>query len=105
MLYYAREIKWGIPSFHLPPFNFERPISNSSISNSSDPNPGYELVTFNTIIKDLGMGLVMVPIIAILEQVAIAKAFCKYISCVLSIIIYFCVFFLHDSFISLVISW
>jgi sodium-independent sulfate anion transporter 11 len=34
-------------------------------------------VTFDTILSDLGMGLAMVPIIAILEQVAIAKAFCE----------------------------
>lgn len=67
------EIKSGVPSFHLPPFSFERPISNSSLSNSTDP--GFELVTFETIVSDLGMGLVMVPMIAILEQVAIAKAF------------------------------
>ncbi|XP_046455001.1 sodium-independent sulfate anion transporter-like isoform X2 [Daphnia pulex] len=65
------EIKSGVPSFHLPPFSFERPVSNSS--NSS--NPEFELVTFDTILSDLGMGLAMVPIIAILEQVAIAKAF------------------------------
>ncbi len=67
------EIKSGVPSFHLPPFSFERPVSNSS--NSS--NPDFELVTFDTILSDLGMGLAMVPIIAILEQVAIAKAFCE----------------------------
>jgi sodium-independent sulfate anion transporter 11 len=67
------EIKSGVPSFHLPPFSFERPVSNSS--NSS--NPEFELVTFDTILSDLGMGLAMVPIIAILEQVAIAKAFCE----------------------------
>lgn len=36
-----------------------------------------EIVTFDTILSDLGTGLAMVPIIAILEQVAIAKAFCK----------------------------
>lgn len=71
------EIKSGIPSFHLPPFSYERPVSNSSISNSTGPHPGFELVTFDTILSDLGTGLAMVPIIAILEQVAIAKAFCK----------------------------
>lgn len=74
--FFLGEIKSGVPSFHLPPFSFERPISNSSLSNSTDP--GFELVTFETIVSDLGMGLVMVPMIAILEQVAIAKAFCNY---------------------------
>lgn len=34
-------------------------------------------MTFDTILADLGTGIAMVPIVAILEQVAIAKAFCK----------------------------
>lgn len=37
--------------------------------------PTYTTVTFGVILKDLGAGLVLVPIIAILEQIAIAKAF------------------------------
>ena len=48
------------------------------------------------------MGLVMVPIIAILEQAAIAKVF-LYIYILLPVDYYiFCVFFLHHSSISLV---
>ena len=39
---------------------------------------GTETVTFLAILSDLGTGLVMIPIIAILEQVAIAKAFGKF---------------------------
>jgi sodium-independent sulfate anion transporter 11 len=73
---FSGEIKSGVPSFHLPPFSFERPVSNSSNST----NPDTEWVTFDTILSDLGMGLAMVPIIAILEQVAIAKAFCELLS-------------------------
>ena len=73
---FSGEIKSGVPSFHLPPFSFERPVSNSSNST----NPDTEWVTFDTILSDLGMGLAMVPIIAILEQVAIAQAFCELLS-------------------------
>lgn len=36
------------------------------------------MVTFVDILSDIGSGLVMIPIIAILEQVAIAKAFCTH---------------------------
>lgn len=41
--------------------------------------PVYEIVTFDVILQDLGTGLIMIPAIAILEQVAIAKAFCELI--------------------------
>jgi hypothetical protein len=37
--------------------------------------PTYTTVNFGVILKDLGAGLALVPIIAILEQIAIAKAF------------------------------
>jgi sodium-independent sulfate anion transporter 11 len=52
-------------------------IVNSSSANWTDiiANQTYELVSFGTIVSDLGTGLVLVPVIAILEQVAIAKAF------------------------------
>jgi len=40
---------------------------------------GTESVTFLAILADLGTGLAMIPIIAILEQVAIAKAFGKFV--------------------------
>jgi len=52
-------------------------IVNSSSANWTDviANQTYELVSFGTIVSDLGTGLILVPVIAILEQVAIAKAF------------------------------
>lgn len=75
------EVKCGIPAFQMPPFSFERPIEESSPSNwtdnDSDNQTSYELVTFPEILKDMGPGMILVPVIAILEQVAIAKAFSK----------------------------
>ena len=38
-----------------------------------------ETVTFDVILNDFGPGMILVPVIAVLEQVAIAKAFCKLI--------------------------
>ena len=38
-------------------------------------NVTYEWVSFDTMLSDYGAGLALVPIIAILEQIAIAKAF------------------------------
>jgi len=75
------EIKSGIPSFQLPQFSYERlvepMIALNTTSNWTDiiTNKTFEAVTFNTIVNDLGTGLAIIPMIAILEQVAIAKAF------------------------------
>lgn len=83
---FSGEIKSGIPSFQVPPFNFERPEDDDftpPIGNWTDNDGGnqtYETVTFDAILKDLGPGMILVPVVAILEQVAIAKAFCKLIS-------------------------
>lgn len=75
------EVKCGIPDFQIPPFSFERPEEEFASSNwtdsDSDNQTSYELVTFPEILKDMGPGMVLVPVIAILEQVAIAKAFSK----------------------------
>ena len=71
----------GIPPFRLPPFSFERPldpyIAYNASSNWTDilRDNQTETVTFGHILSDLGAGLALVPVIAILEQVAIAKAF------------------------------
>ncbi|KAI9564136.1 hypothetical protein GHT06_007874 [Daphnia sinensis] len=73
------EVKCGIPNFQIPPFSFERPEEEFAPSNwtdsDSDNQTSYELVTFPEILKDMGPGMILVPVIAILEQVAIAKAF------------------------------
>lgn len=75
------EVKCGIPDFQIPPFTFERPDEEFAPSNWTDSDSGnqtsYEVVTFPEILKDMGPGMVLVPVIAILEQVAIAKAFSK----------------------------
>ena len=77
------EIKSGIPAFQFPQFTYEREVTPmvpyNSTSNWTDivANETAETVTFDVILKDLGAGIGLVPIIAILEQVAIAKAFCK----------------------------
>lgn len=75
------EIKSGIPVFQLPPFSFARPVESLIKHNESfnwtetAQEPTYITVTFDVILKDLGAGLALVPVIAILEQIAIAKAF------------------------------
>lgn len=56
-----------------PPFiNWTTDASNQTLHND------FEEVSFLTILKDLGPAMVLVPVVAILEQVAIAKAFCKF---------------------------
>lgn len=53
----------GIPSFQLPPFSI---------------NDGNRTIGFDEILSDLGSGLIFLPLVAILANVAIAKAFCEY---------------------------
>ncbi|XP_059350386.1 sodium-independent sulfate anion transporter-like isoform X1 [Daphnia carinata] len=73
------EVKCGIPNFQIPPFSFERPdeefVPSNWTDSDSDNQTSYDLVTFPEILKDMGPGMILVPVIAILEQVAIAKAF------------------------------
>lgn len=52
----------GIPAASLPPFSTE--INNQTL-------------TFPEIMSDLGIGIVMVPFIAILDHIAIVSAFAK----------------------------
>lgn len=56
------KVEAGIPQIHLPPFNF---VHNN------------ETISFVTICSDLGSGIVVVPLVAVLANVAIAKAFCE----------------------------
>ncbi len=84
------EIKSGIPTFKLPPFGFERPVDQiipfNTTNNWTDSitNVTTEWVSFGDIMSDFGFGFVLVPVVAILEQVAIAKAFCKYCTKIIS---------------------
>jgi len=79
--FFTGEIKSGIPVFQLPPFSFARPVESRIKHNESFnwtetvQESTYITVTFDVILKDLGAGLALVPVIAILEQIAIAKAF------------------------------
>jgi sodium-independent sulfate anion transporter 11 len=75
------EIKCGIPNFQIPPFTIQRPKEEFTPSNWTDSDSynqsSYDVITFPEILKDMGPGMILVPVIAILEQVAVAKAFSK----------------------------
>ena len=64
------EITGGIPTPGLPPFS----IPKHSVENGTLPP---EDVSFGDMAGNLGSAFIIIPIIAILESVAIAKAFCK----------------------------
>lgn len=55
-------IPQGMPELQVPPFGF-------------GSNEKY--VSFITMISDLGIHLIILPLIALLENIAICKAFCK----------------------------
>jgi len=57
------KIQDGLPPFDVPPF-------------STNSTSGEE-VNFSGMLSDIGSGLIILPLIAILENMAIAKAFCK----------------------------
>jgi len=63
-------IESGLPAFQPPPFSI--PASNSSINGTSSDQ---ESVSFTEMAGKLGSAIIIIPIIAILESVAIAKAF------------------------------
>ena len=60
-------IDGGVPPFQVPAFNF------------TDPDTGKEY-SFGGMVSELGTAVIILPLIAILENVAIAKAFCKYLT-------------------------
>ncbi len=61
------DIESGLPPIQPPPF--------STFDNTT--TPGVEL-NFSDMLSRLGSGVIILPLIAILENVAIAKAFCEY---------------------------
>ena len=63
----------GLPPFLSPPFSV-----NISTGNATDPS--FELVGFSQMISELGSAIIILPLLVILENVAIAKAFGKFIS-------------------------
>lgn len=60
---FSGKIESGLPSFSLPAFSIQE--NNST-------------VTFLDMCSELGLGIVVIPMVAILANVAIAKAFGKY---------------------------
>nr|CAH7755569.1 unnamed protein product [Callosobruchus chinensis] len=56
----------GLPDVKLPPFGYEREI-NGTIART----------TFFDMVTQLGSGIIVVPLIGILENIAVCKAFCK----------------------------
>lgn len=57
------EITKGIPPFKLPPFSTN--VNGTTIS-------------FGDMVTNLGASIASIPLISILESIAIAKAFCKF---------------------------
>jgi len=62
------EIDGKIPAFQLPPFSIPANISNAT-------GTWNEEIPFSEMVSKLGSAIIIIPIIAILESVAIAKAF------------------------------
>jgi hypothetical protein len=65
MLIFLGNITQGLPEFKLPPFEFYDSAKNQTVS-------------FTDMCSTLGTGLIIVPLVALLENIAICKAFCKY---------------------------
>ena len=65
------EIQKGIPAFQPPPFSIPPNVSNAT-GHWNDEIP------FSKMASQLGSAIIIIPIIAILESVAIAKAFCRF---------------------------
>ena len=62
------KIDAGVPPFTLPPFSIP--------ANATHGQPEEE-ISFGSMMSELGSAIIIIPIIAILESIAIAKAFCK----------------------------
>merc|ERR1711953_622600 len=62
-------IKAGLPPFQLPPFGYDQ---NETLANSTIVE---KYVSFGEMTGKLGIALIIIPLLAILESVAIAKAF------------------------------
>ena len=61
------EINAGVPPFKAPPFSIP--------ANATGEGPEHE-ISFSGMLSELGSAIIIIPIIAILESIAIAKAFC-----------------------------
>ena len=79
------DIEPGLPTFKLPPFQIERQVDDDEI----------QVLNFSDICAEIGaMGIALFPLVSILEQVAIAKTYCKfpytYITMRFSLFIIYC---------------
>lgn len=65
------EIPKGLPSFSFPSFSVDE------IKNGTSGEIIQEALTFSDMLSTIGNGLIVVPLIALLESIAICKAFSK----------------------------
>ena len=62
------DIEPGLPSFKLPPFQIHREVDDDEV----------DVMNFSDIVSQIGaMGISLFPLVSILEQIAIAKTYCK----------------------------
>ena len=61
------DIQRGLPPFQPPPFSF----------NDTSQTASGDIIDFQGMVSELGSAIAIIPLLAILENVAIAKAFCK----------------------------
>jgi sodium-independent sulfate anion transporter 11 len=64
MLLFTGNITEGLPDFKPPPFEYYNSAENST-------------VTFTEMGSTLGTGFIILPLVAMLEDIAVCKAFCK----------------------------
>lgn len=63
------DIEPGLPTFRLPPFQIERQVDDDET----------QILNFSDICAEIGaMGIALFPLVSILEQVAIAKTYCRF---------------------------
>lgn len=65
----------GLPEFGLPPFSIE-----GTPANSTSGELAIEAMGFTDMVSELGFGLIIVPLVALLENIAVCKAFGKFIN-------------------------
>lgn len=58
----AGQVERGLPPLNLPPF--------------SAPGPGNTTLSFTDMVSSYGGGLLVVPVVGVLANIAIAKSFC-----------------------------
>ena len=82
------EIDGRVPPFALPPFSIP--------ANATGDGEPHEEINFSGMLSELGSAIIIIPIIAILESIAIAKAFCK-LKKIVSLLLYFFLSWRKDS--------